>query len=140
MKIDLELESSKSVLYYYGSSYNEQNLDTPSEPVKDAFSREYNIGYGTTNIMYVIITEKGQNSGKKPSFLDNYECLHNACDRFVQNGSIPKTLTFSVTRNDTRSTVNTLKSLSLSSGTINFKPELKFYNVTVPNNVSSIEK
>ena len=43
-----------------------------------------------------------------------------------------------ITRRDTRSKVNTLKSLKLSSGTINFKSDTTTYNVNVEKSVSSI--
>lgn len=44
-----------------------------------------------------------------------------------------------ITRKDTRSGVNTLKTLSLSDGTINFNPNTNNYNITVEKSVSKIK-
>ena len=50
-----------------------------------------------------------------------------------------KEYTLNITRKDTRSTVNTLKTLSLSSGTINFKANTNTYNIKVGKDVSKIK-
>ena len=52
----------------------------------------------------------------------------------AESGDV-KTYTLNITR---KSNVNTLKTLTLSTGTINFNPNTLSYNVTVDNNVSSI--
>ena len=44
-----------------------------------------------------------------------------------------------VTKKDTRSNVNTLKTLKLSAGVINFKPEITEYTINVTNAVDSIK-
>ena len=49
-----------------------------------------------------------------------------------------KTYTLTITRPDSRSANNNLSSLSLSSGTINFKPSTTTYNVTVDKNTTSV--
>lgn len=43
-----------------------------------------------------------------------------------------------VNRPDARSSINTLKSLKLSTGIINFKPEINEYTINVPNGVDTI--
>lgn len=55
----------------------------------------------------------------------------------AQNGST-KVYTLNITRESSKSTNNYLKSLELSTGTINFKKGTSTYNVDVPKDVSSI--
>lgn len=50
-----------------------------------------------------------------------------------------KEYTLNITRKDTRSTINTLKTLNLSSGTINFKANTNTYNIKVDKNVNKIK-
>ena len=49
-----------------------------------------------------------------------------------------KTYTINVTRDDTRSEDNTLKTLTLSSGELNFSPNITEYNVNVENEINKI--
>ena len=49
-----------------------------------------------------------------------------------------RTYSLNINRPDLRSTINTLKTLKLSTGIINFKPEITDYDVTVSNDVSKI--
>ena len=71
----------------------------------------YNIHYGL-NTIYVVVTAPAGNK---------------------------KTYTISITRKDNRNTDNTLKSITLSDGSINFSPSTYNYNVTLEGNVSSLK-
>lgn len=56
----------------------------------------------------------------------------------TSESGVKKTYTLNVLRQDNRSSINTLKTLKLSSGTINFKPDVNEYKVTVKNNVEKV--
>ncbi len=56
----------------------------------------------------------------------------------TSESGVKSTYTLYVTRNDSRSKINTLKTLKLSSGVLNFKPETTEYEITVKNEVEEI--
>ncbi len=56
----------------------------------------------------------------------------------ISESGIKNTYTFNIIREDSRSTVNTLKTLTLSAGEIEFKPNVTDYNVTVENDVEKL--
>ena len=56
----------------------------------------------------------------------------------ISEAETRNTYTINITRPDKRSSVNTLKTLTLSSGEINFKPDVTEYNVNVENSVDKI--
>lgn len=56
----------------------------------------------------------------------------------AENGAV-KTYTINVNRKDNRSSNNTLKTLTLSKGKIDFEPNKTDYTITVPNEITSIE-
>lgn len=56
----------------------------------------------------------------------------------TSESKIANSYTINVNRPDLRSGVNTLKTLKLSSGIINFKPDVNDYDVTVSNDVNNI--
>ena len=55
----------------------------------------------------------------------------------AENGS-EKTYTLNITREDNRSKVNTLKRLSLSNGNINFRSDIKSYEIKVLENIEKV--
>lgn len=57
----------------------------------------------------------------------------------TSESGIKKEYVLNITREDTRSKVNTLKTLKLDNGTINFKPETTSYNVNVGGNVEKVK-
>ena len=85
--------------------------DSKSKYVKNYGNREVSLNYGTNTILIKVQAE---------------------------NKSI-NTYTITVTRKDNRSKINTLKSLTLSSGTIKFNSNTKKYDVVVDNDVSKIK-
>ena len=56
----------------------------------------------------------------------------------ISEAETRNTYNINITREDDRSSVNTLKTLTLSSGTINFTPQGTEYNVNVENDVDKI--
>ncbi len=143
LTLDIKLESGKSKLYYLGYSVNEVDVESyMNNPLETTGPKQFKIDYGTTAIIYQIATEKGLKSGSADSIVlpsENTMCLHNACDElYEKEPNSSRLLAINIIRNDNRSNVNTLKTLTLSDATINFKPDLKIYNVTVPNDVKSI--
>lgn len=56
----------------------------------------------------------------------------------ISEAETRNTYTINITRTDNRSSINTLKTLTLSSGEINFKPDVTEYNVNVENSVDKI--
>ncbi len=114
------------IMYMAEADYNEKELPFGNGEV--TFPLQYGINY-------VYIEENTE----KKIFLDS---LNQDADQYgFQDGEfnyLSSDEGVVIKRNDTRSKVNTLKSLTISNVKIDFKPDLKFYNATVNNSVEEV--
>ena len=90
------------------------NIEVTKKDALSSISGEY----GTKNLDYGVNTFK--------------------IDVTSESGAV-NTYTLNINRVDTRSKINTLKSIKLSSGVITFKPEITEYTVNVLNEVTKIK-
>ena len=122
-RLHIEFGSDSATIIDENLSKNEKNISMP---------------YG---LYYLSISEETE----KEIFLnetihsEDYTSFIGFPDGFFDYASFDSDHDFVFNRIDTRSKVNTLKSLSISDVSINFKPELKNYIATVPYSVSSVK-
>ena len=88
----------------------------------------------------IEVTKKDSRSTISGNYGDNP--LQYGVNKFVINviseSGARNTYNIKINREDSRSDDNTLKTLTLSSGEINFKPEVDDYNITVENDVETL--
>ena len=126
--------SSKTQIAYLGDSFSSDNSPQYNSSIN--FTNQP-LNYGENNYVFSINTECVTQSDEwrqKTSwvFIIGGSDWYN--DIFYNSSAV----VVGINRPDTRSKVNTLKTLSISNATINFNPDLKNYFVTVPYNVSSV--
>ena len=132
--INLKPRSSKAVLYFDGRSVNDKEIeDYFNNPKKISGPQTYQVEYGTNAYIFSVLSEKYEN---RQNTVPDATYLYNSWPS--NDDADARLIEIVVVRQDTRSTVNTLKSLSISNVDINFKPELKFYTGTVKNEVDSV--
>ncbi len=132
--INLKTRSSKATIYYGGRAVNEQDVeDFMQNPKKISGPQTYPVEYGTNVLMFSVLSEKYEH---QEDAVDGATYLYNSWPR--NDDADGRLIELVIIRQDTRSTVNTLKSLSISDVAIDFKPDLKFYNATVKNEVESV--
>ena len=133
VKINQNNFASKNRLHLEFGNETTQILD------ENLSSNEKNISmpYG---VHYVSISEDTEKSIFifETIYSDNFPKFIGFPDDFFSYSSNGNEHNFIFNRIDTRSKINTLKTLSVSNATINFNPDLKNYFVTVPYNVSSV--
>ena len=107
--------NENNTIYYLNVDGNTENINISAEKkdVKSSISGDIgnkSLKYGVNTFKIIVTSESGDK----------------------------KTYEINITRVDERSHINTLKSLKLSSGTINFDSSVNDYNITVKNEIEKI--
>ncbi len=95
-----------------------------------------NIGYGDTELGFLIHSECSDKWQTISSKIMGAMLIGVSLEDYQYH---PNYVSLTITREDNRSDVNTLNSLSISDAKISFSPSVKTYNVTVPNKVKTVK-
>ena len=132
--IDLEFfpEDSKTKIFYYGDS-----ISSDSVPKEINGKLTLNLNYGENGC--VIGQESEFDRMMKVPFDDTYTLGYGLDFDSLSTSEGGIGMKFiTIVRNDNRSAVNTLKTLTVSDASFDFKSNVKNYNLTVPNDVSKV--
>ena len=129
--------SSKTKIAYLGNSFSfDSNSSLQYNSSINLNNRSLN--YGENNFAFIVSSECAiQSEELRQKTLGGV--IIGGIDWYNEVFYNSSLIAVIVNRPDNRSNVNTLKSLSISNVSINFKSELKNYIVTVPYNVSSVK-
>jgi len=132
LDITITPDSSKSSVYYLGSSIGDGDL------LSDGRLTNQKLNYGDNAFIFSVRSECAvQDMENRQKVLGSN--IIGGTDWYQNSAISPYVIGLEITRNDNRSSVNTLKSLSISDANINFKSDVKEYKVTVPYKVSSVK-
>lgn len=120
-----------SSLKIEGTSVNNFNSNTTT------YSKTVSATTTSVNIEASKTDEKSTITGDVGTKTLNYG-LNTFKITVTSESGVAKTYTLNITREDNRSKINTLKTLSLSVGTINFNSNTKTYNVIVKEEVEKV--
>lgn len=137
--VSIVTSSSKTKVYYLGTLEG----DEANEKLSNG-NKKLNVDYGRKSHMFSVVTECGEYNQHNRELYDNLggfdgESTSDFGYSSPSDAEYIEYIGFIVQRDDNRSKVNTLKTLTISNVTIDFKPELKLYNATVKNEISSVD-
>ena len=150
IKVKAENESIKTYTIEINRNDTRSKINTLSSLSVD----QYNINFNSNTLEYKIdvnseiskVTIKSALTDSKSTYVKNYG--NRTVDLKYGKNIIPikvkaenesiKTYNIIVNRKDNRSSINTLKSLSISNGTISFNPNLLNYSVFVTKDINKI--
>ena len=115
---------------------NGQELDGFNEDKND-----YNITVeSNVDKVNIMVTKKDSKSTISGNYGENP--VSYGLNKFIVNviseSGLRNTYNINITRNDSRSSVNTLKTLTISSGELSFNPNVLDYNINVLNEVNKV--
>ena len=126
-----------SVLYWGYSSLSWNNSYNSPRKLENNSTGDVNLENGINHFTFALDTECSNISEKNNKyFIEGNTLIGIKKEDFLVE---PKKILVDVTRVDSRSNNNTLKSLSISDINISLQPELKEYTVTIPSNISFVK-
>ena len=129
IEFTLKPEDSKTIITYLG--YASKNNESSFKPktLSNGKTGTVPLDIGNNQVYFKLETECTRMSDEQQKYVEKCD---NVLDEELRETFGGGSVIISVKRIDTRSKVNTLSSLTISDATIDFKPELKNYIVTVP--------
>ena len=135
MNITITPASRKSKIYYAKDGVFGDN----NEFLADGKLNNKELNYGDNEMSFLIYSECFEEWNRVAEATSGAPLVGISFEEYQEYQVSPNALNLVVTREDNRSKVNTLSSLTISDVKINFKPDLKTYIATVPNKVKSVK-
>jgi len=143
ISLTISKDSSKTDIYYWGyGSENSDHFLNDGKKLDDGKINNISVDYGITQLNISLDTECSKLGKENLNKLDSidYETMigfeSGSAQEQISDYAVP--VIISINRDDTRSKINTLSSLSITDVDIDFKSELRSYVASVPYKINRV--